>query len=230
MTQERLGLKSLSALRFPAGRPCQSIAMTHVLMKDFLLFPLCGLMFGRAGLGRRPPSRGSREPTRNRAVFINCPFDAEYRPLMRACCIAIMACGYLPRCALDTVSRLPRFNMPLELGADLGLRLAGPALQRQRKTLILDAVSHRYDKTLSDISGIDIGVRRRPRDLAEDRTGNQRGTSPGPSRRPAARGLSLCRRNRPAPHRSRARRQAFIGTIPDRHRRPPARCRGWGLG
>jgi hypothetical protein len=53
-------------------------------------------------------------------------------------------------------SQLPRFNMPFELGADLGLRLAGPPRQRRRKTLILDAEAHRYDKTLSDISGMDI--------------------------------------------------------------------------
>ena len=45
--------------------------------------------------------------------------------------------------------------MPFELGADLGLRLKGPSTQRSRKTLILDAVPHRYDKTLSDISGMD---------------------------------------------------------------------------
>jgi hypothetical protein len=107
---------------------------------------------------------------------------------MRAACFAIMACGYVPRCALDVsdsgvvrfieivkmitacdwsihdisrveldrTSLLPRFNMPLELGADLGLRLAGPPSQRRRKSLILDAEAHRYDKTLSDISGVDI--------------------------------------------------------------------------
>ncbi len=46
--------------------------------------------------------------------------------------------------------------MPLELGADLGLRLAGPAKQRGRKSLILDSEKHRYDTMLSDISGMDI--------------------------------------------------------------------------
>jgi hypothetical protein len=56
----------------------------------------------------------------------------------------------ISRVELDRVSRLPRFNMPLELGADLGLRLAGPPLQRRRKTLILDAAAHRYDKTPSE--------------------------------------------------------------------------------
>jgi hypothetical protein len=62
----------------------------------------------------------------------------------------------ISRVELDQDSRLPRFNMPLELGADLGLRLEGPARQRRRRMLILDAEPHRYDKTLSDISGMDI--------------------------------------------------------------------------
>jgi hypothetical protein len=123
-------------------------------------------------------------------VFINCPFDADYQPLLRAACFTILASGHTPRCALDysdggvmrfsrivdliaacemsihDVSRteldpdtgLPRFNMPLELGADLGLRLKGSPKQKRRKTLILDAVAHRYDVTLSDISGMDIEV------------------------------------------------------------------------
>ena len=127
-------------------------------------------------------------PARARAVFINCPFDPEYQPLLRAMCFSIMACGYIPRCALDfndsgavrfqeivalitacglsihdvsrveldSTSKLPRFNMPLELGADLALRLAGPAKQRARKTLVLDTEKHRYDVTLSDISGMDV--------------------------------------------------------------------------
>jgi len=64
----------------------------------------------------------------------------------------------ISRVELDPASRLPRFNMPLELGADLGLRLEGPARQRRRKTLILDAETHRYDITLSDISGMDVAA------------------------------------------------------------------------
>jgi hypothetical protein len=72
----------------------------------------------------------------------------------------ITACDWsihdISRVELDRTSLLPRFNMPLELGADLGLRLAGPPSQRRRRTLILDAEAHRYDKTLSDVSGVDI--------------------------------------------------------------------------
>jgi hypothetical protein len=64
----------------------------------------------------------------------------------------------ISRVELDTASNLPRLNMALELGADLALRLLGSARQRRRKMLILDAVAHRYDKTLSDISGMDIEI------------------------------------------------------------------------
>lgn len=62
------------------------------------------------------------------------------------------------RVELDKSSGLPRFNMPLELGADLGLRLRGPAAHRSRRILVLDAEPHRYDVTLSDISGMDVEV------------------------------------------------------------------------
>ncbi len=34
-------------------------------------------------------------------VFINCPFDKEYLPLMNAMVFAIYDCGYTPRCALE---------------------------------------------------------------------------------------------------------------------------------
>ena len=72
----------------------------------------------------------------------------------------IVDCGFsihdVSRVELDKTSKLPRFNMPLELGADLGLRFRGPDRQKDRKTLILDGDPHRYDKTLSDISGMDI--------------------------------------------------------------------------
>jgi hypothetical protein len=34
-------------------------------------------------------------------VFINCPFDPQYRPLFEAVVFAILACGFRPRCALE---------------------------------------------------------------------------------------------------------------------------------
>jgi len=62
---------------------------------------------------RRTPMRSpvGPKPNRARSVFINCPFDPEYRPLLRASCFAVMACGYAPRCALDySDSGLVRFT------------------------------------------------------------------------------------------------------------------------
>lgn len=35
------------------------------------------------------------------SVFLNCPFDAEYRPLFEAAVFAIQDCGYIARCALE---------------------------------------------------------------------------------------------------------------------------------
>ena len=101
---------------------------------------------------------------------------------------AIISSGYHPRCALDisdgadirvgkiarmigecdwaihdlsrveTLRGLPRFNMPMELGLHLGARLLGKGRHRHKRALILDAVPHRYDQVLSDISGQDIAI------------------------------------------------------------------------
>lgn len=37
----------------------------------------------------------------SRSVFLNCPFDADYRPLFQALTFAIAACGFTPRSALE---------------------------------------------------------------------------------------------------------------------------------
>jgi hypothetical protein len=42
-----------------------------------------------------------RKPAASKSVFINCPFDDEFRPILRAMVFAIIAAGYHPRCALD---------------------------------------------------------------------------------------------------------------------------------
>lgn len=120
-------------------------------------------------------------------VFINCPFDDEYRPLFEAIVFAVQIAGFNPRCALEAsnagqyrlskimgiiseckyavhdISRtelnsknLPRFNMPLELGIDLGCQTFGPAKQKSKRFLILDRTRHRYKEFISDISGQDV--------------------------------------------------------------------------
>ena len=36
-----------------------------------------------------------------RHVFLNCPFDDAYRPLLRSMQFTVIGCGYFPRCALE---------------------------------------------------------------------------------------------------------------------------------
>jgi hypothetical protein len=60
------------------------------------------------------------------------------------------------RVQIDRTSRLPRFNMPLELGAFLGAKYFGVDEQKNKACLILDSVEHRYQKFISDIAGQDI--------------------------------------------------------------------------
>jgi hypothetical protein len=42
-----------------------------------------------------------RKPPASKAVFINCPFDDRFKPILRAMVFTIIVSGYHPRCALD---------------------------------------------------------------------------------------------------------------------------------
>src|SRR6185295_10523652 len=121
----------------------------------------------------------------NRNVFINCPFDSDYQPLLYAIVFTIQIAGFTPRCAKEAsdadlrlqkikniiseckygihdISRtelssngLPRFNMPLELGIDLGCKEFGGSRQKSKSLLILDKTENRYLKFISDLRGQD---------------------------------------------------------------------------
>lgn len=127
-------------------------------------------------------------PNYDRNVFINCPFDAAYRPLFEAVTFAVYDCGLYPRSALeiedstqvriekihkiiresrlavhdisrtqlDRANRLPRFNMPLELGIFLGAKAFGSREQKRKAAIVLDTQPFRYQKYISDIAGQDI--------------------------------------------------------------------------
>jgi hypothetical protein len=122
------------------------------------------------------------------SVFLNVPFDRNYKPLLEAAVFAIYDCGFVARCAsededssairvqkiydliseskygihdisrvgLDHKNRLPRFNMPLELGLWLGAKKFGNKDDRSKRALILDKLDHRFKIFCSDISGQDI--------------------------------------------------------------------------
>src|SRR5262245_62068026 len=62
----------------------------------------------------------------------------------------------LSRAGLDSVTGLPRFNMPFELGIFLGARRYGRGRQKEKCCLILDSEKYRYRAFISDISGQDI--------------------------------------------------------------------------
>ncbi|MBI5111489.1 MAG: hypothetical protein HZA68_05880 [Rhodovulum sp.] len=61
----------------------------------------------------------------------------------------------ISRTALDRKSRLPRFNMPLELGLFIGAKKFGSG-QASKRCAIFDTEQYRYQKFISDIAGQDI--------------------------------------------------------------------------
>jgi len=122
----------------------------------------------------------------DRSVFINCPFDNQYRPLLRAAVFAVLRSGFYARSALEEedsseirlhkifriigecrfgihdLSRItlhqgfPRFNMPLELGIFLAAKYFGREEQDRKGCLIFERTPHSYLRFISDIRGQDV--------------------------------------------------------------------------
>lgn len=63
---------------------------------------------------------------------------------------------------LSAATKLPRFNMPLELGLYLGCKRYGGGTQHKKACLILDSDPYRYRASISDISGQDIHSHKGP--------------------------------------------------------------------
>ncbi|MBI5101572.1 MAG: hypothetical protein HZB33_07050 [Nitrospirae bacterium] len=121
-------------------------------------------------------------------VFINCPFDDEYKNIFHGICFAVFDCGFVPRCSfevddatesrlkeilriirecqygihdvsrveIDRKTKLPRFNMPFELGLYFSSKVFGNKHHKKKKCLILDKTKYRYRKSISDLSGSDV--------------------------------------------------------------------------
>jgi|SRR5690606_8265203 len=120
-------------------------------------------------------------------VFINCPFDDEFKPLLKALVFELIYLGFTPKLSqtlssssirvnqiknhirickygIHDLSRskalkegdLPRFNMPYELGLDIGALEYGGRKLKTKRILILDTERYHYQKVLSDIAGQDI--------------------------------------------------------------------------
>ena len=56
----------------------------------------------------------------------------------------------------DRKSKLPRFNMPLELGVFLAAKKFGGPKQSRKRCIIFDSEQYRYQAFISDIAGQDI--------------------------------------------------------------------------
>lgn len=121
-------------------------------------------------------------------VFVNCPFDEQYLPLLRPLLFTVIYLGLKPRISLEAIDsgelrlakivslireskfsihdlsrseaavigELYRLNMPFELGIDFGCRLFGDVHHQGKRTLILEARSHRYKAAISDLAGADV--------------------------------------------------------------------------
>jgi hypothetical protein len=146
--------------------------------------PEVELIIGRQFADQIAPRKEG--PAYRQSVFINCPFDAPYLPLLHAATFAVVRCGFVPRCALERgdsseprferilrmieecqygvhdLSRIeldrgfPRFNMPLELGVFLGAKRYGRHAQDRKSCLIFERTPHTYDRFISDFSGYDV--------------------------------------------------------------------------
>lgn len=76
----------------------------------------------------------------------------KLRDLIRACKYAVHD---LSRVELSPATGLPRFNMPFELGLDLGARFYGPKPLQTKQCLILEAVQYANQRAISDLAGQD---------------------------------------------------------------------------
>lgn len=114
----------------------------------------------------------------DKQVFLNVPYDQSYEKILIALTAALVALGRVPRLTFEIPDggqgRLPRiftllrscrvsvhdlsavgcpvrFNMPFELGLACALKTQGA----RHDFLVLERRSHRVDRHLSDLRGID---------------------------------------------------------------------------
>ncbi len=131
-------------------------------------------------MAHKHPPRSSK-----RQVFLNAPFDSEYQPLFEAMVFAVMDCGYVPRCSLESsdgghirlqkllgliqdcphgIHDISRTELDREhslprfnMPFELGLFLGAKHYRHAwKRCLILDRERFRFQKYISDISGQDI--------------------------------------------------------------------------
>jgi hypothetical protein len=105
---------------------------------DAIVFSVCALEFEpRCALEQG--SATEERLTKILKLIEQCPFGIHDLSYMK----------------IDPGTRLPRHNMPFELGLFLGYEFASRKLPK-KSCLILDKEGYRYRKSLSDLSGRDV--------------------------------------------------------------------------
>jgi len=125
----------------------------------------------------------SPAPSSSVSVFINCPFDAPYRPFLHSIILATVACGFFPRSAIETGtiadSRMARILTTLfasqysihdlsrcrgegsnslarfNMPLELGMAIAKRHQDGQHDWAVLVPNDHAYLKFVSDLGGYD---------------------------------------------------------------------------
>lgn len=122
---------------------------------------------------------GRTQARANHSVFVNCPFDADYKPLIDAIILSTVACGFMPRTATDTGDvarpRMDRIEQAMsectysihDLSRCTGTgdwNLArfnmplelGMAMSLPHDWLVLVPAGHDYAAFVSDLAGYDL--------------------------------------------------------------------------
>ena len=127
--------------------------------------------------------RGVPRRAVDRAVFLNIPYDSKFERLGLAYICAVASFGLVPRATIEIPGnrrldriiqlikscpfslhdlsrierqaplKLPRFNMPFELGLAVGWERFG---SKKHTWYVFEAHPHRADKSLSDLAGTDV--------------------------------------------------------------------------
>jgi len=91
----------------------------------------------------------------NARVNVSIPVKSGCKKIISLISVSRYSIHDLSRTALDATDALPRFNMPLELGIDLGCKAFNPNCA-DKSFLIFDTEQYRFQKFVSDLGGQDI--------------------------------------------------------------------------
>jgi hypothetical protein len=95
------------------------------------------------------------------ALEVDDSSEVRIEKIIRIVSECRLAVHDISRTQLDRDSRLPRFNMPLELGIFIGAKAFGAVEHQRKAAIVLDTDRYRYQKYISDIAGQDIRAHHR---------------------------------------------------------------------